>query len=351
MGNQQLSERAIAFLKSRPKTLTPPTDDDSEDGKSMTEEPRLSDLRLNESIPVQQADTPTHKPRRRRSMAETQGSKDTAKPFDLTNHPLRHHQTYEQSSYQAVPSPLPIERPQKQQRRPEPSHKTFIPTILPYLPQNPFGSVSAPYPPPTIPLPPLPISSNSSPINPLHTLLTNLTTTKLVRSIHARLLLNPDTFGAQILTPLQTLYHPNTHQALHLLNTFPLHEGEKLRALSDRQKRLESQICLSQVLGFLEIMKTLPAVSQGTSFVVAKVEREVGDVLVRMCENDAQERSKEDIVAIQEYLKREMEMEGRKQEGADGTKMDRMEGGASSKGIAHEVGKEQKADASKSLSC
>ncbi|PPJ59181.1 hypothetical protein CBER1_03079 [Cercospora berteroae] len=318
MGNQQFIERATAFLKSSPRILTPPTNDDSEDGESMTEEPNLSELRLNESIPVQQADTPTHKPRRRRSMAENQENKDAAKPFDLTNHPLRHHQTYEQSSFfRAVPPPLPTERSQNQ-RGQKTARDIFVPTSLPPLPPNPFTSISAPHPPPTIPLPPLPTSSNPSPVNPLHTLLTTLTTTKLVRSIHARLLLNPDTFAPQILTPLQTLYHPNTHQALHLLNTFPLHEGEKLRALTDRQKRLESQICLSQVLGFLEMLKILPAISPGTTYVVAKVEREVGDVLVRMYENDAQERSKEDIVAIQQYLKREMEVEEQKREEVKG---------------------------------
>ncbi|GIZ44229.1 hypothetical protein CKM354_000743300 [Cercospora kikuchii] len=339
MGNQQLSEGAIAFLKSSPKILTPSSDDDREAGDSMTEEPNLSALRLNESNPVQQTDTPTHKPRRRRSMTGNQENKDTAKPFDLTNHPLRHHQTYEQSSFfRAVPPPLPVERSQNQQPKPEPTHNTFVPMSLSHLPPKPFTSVSAPYPPPTIPPPPLP-TSNPSPIHALHPLLTTLTTTKLVRSIHARLLLNPDTFGAQILTPLQTLYHPNTHQALHLLNTFPLHEGEKLRALSDRQKRLESQICLSQVLGFLEIMKILPPVSQGTSFVVAQVEREVGNVLVRMCENDAQERSKEDILAIQEYLKSQMEVEEREQQKAGGTQMEGMKDDASSKGIVHEVGK------------
>ncbi|KAM3420759.1 hypothetical protein BST61_g4007 [Cercospora zeina] len=303
---QTVSSLQMAGMSAR--FLTPPTYEDSQNSESLIAEPSLSFLSLNDSNTRPSTYTPTHKPRGRRFVVEVQHSKNMEYPFDLTNYPLRQNRMYEE-----MPPPRPNQRPSLQ-HIPQPSS-------LP-APRHPPTTYSNPNPNPFLPLSSLPTTGPPSPQNQTNALITQLITAKLVRSIHARLLLNPDTFGAQLLTPLQTLFHPHPDLALRALNSFPLPLGEKLRALSDNQKRLESQISLSKALACLEMLRILfllpqagagaaaaAAMNSEMAFVVAKTEREVQEVLTRMCEHDAQERSKGDFMAVQEVLRGEMELE------------------------------------------
>ncbi|KAF2210099.1 hypothetical protein CERZMDRAFT_99793 [Cercospora zeae-maydis SCOH1-5] len=279
--------------------LTPPTNEHSQNSESWGAEPSLSGLRLSDSNTRPSTNTPTHKPRGRRFIATMQHNKNIEDQFDLTDYPLPQDRTYE-----GMPPPHPNQRPSFQ--------RISQPSILPAASTSASRGQPTTYPnanPHLLLVDLHNINHPSRNDNQIHALLTNLTTTKLIRSIHARLLLTPDTFGAQLLAPLQTLFPPHTNLALNALNSFPLPLGEKLRALTDNQKRLESQICLGKVLAFLEMLRILPAASAEMTFVVAKTEKEVQEILTRMCEHDAQQRSQGDFMAVQEYLRREMEVE------------------------------------------
>ncbi|USW58567.1 hypothetical protein Slin15195_G118860 [Septoria linicola] len=136
---------------------------------------------------------------------------------------------------------------------------------------------------------------------------------KITCAIHARLLINPDTFGAELMRTLSFVCR-NSEKASFLISSFPVAEGQRLGAMNEHQVRVESQLCLGQASGLVSLMYEL---TSGGS-VIAQIQSSLYDLYLRMCEHDARARSEHDLLRLQEHLAQVVE-EDQDKEGAGAT--------------------------------
>ena len=124
---------------------------------------------------------------------------------------------------------------------------------------------------------------------------------KLNCAIQLRLMIDPDTF-APLIQELLGFICEHQEQANALIANFPAEEGKSFMAMASRTRRTMSQLFLAQAAG---IMAELWVWS----------EAKARQVYFEMCEHDAQVRTLEDLMEMQELLRQDERLMSQKTAG------------------------------------